>query len=333
MNGVLNKRYLFKEMEESIVCVTHVMRIIRARSPEEAALVVVDVCSGKGIASMLLSSILCEEAAASREETSTGCLQAHRPRLVAADLSSGHDAVKLDHFEAMQEHYDAGGDACWPVEFKVVDVHKPVFPQFLKSFDAPFLLFGIHLCRHLSSRIVELTNTNTVVEALVLMPCCLPIAASPVFCIRAGATPPCDCPEKPRESASTGQAAAVGSAAVGCEAPWDVKRPGLSSSEAPPGRIISPKALHASPNPFRMWIEELKAALTLPQKWHWTEIPFSGSAAGHGGRGAAKIVKKTQEDHDGPGTFWSSQIGTAAIVAVRDAARLGLQHTEWPSSE
>ena len=95
LNRVLGKKSLFKEMEEAVVAVAHVLRVLSAR-PCAPPHVVLDCCAGKGIASMLLATLLRADADRARP-------RAPRCRLVAVDLSSGGSAVRLDHLDAVAE--------------------------------------------------------------------------------------------------------------------------------------------------------------------------------------------------------------------------------------
>jgi len=128
---------------------------------------VIDVCAGKGFASLLLASSLGNVLG----KASVG-------RIIMVDLASGHDAPRLEYLDAVREQSTSFSV---PIEFEQLDVHTRGFEEFVRSLGMPVVLLGVHLCRRLSSRCIEVFNSCDGVRGLVLLPCCLPIKMSPAF--------------------------------------------------------------------------------------------------------------------------------------------------------
>lgn len=102
--------------------------------------VVIDLCSGKGFLSTLVA------------------LMHPKTKVIAVDLDEGADR---EHFKYLKN-----------AEFIKADIMSEDVEKLIKEAGDKVILTGIHLCRELSERFIELVNKNKNVKFAVLMPCC-----------------------------------------------------------------------------------------------------------------------------------------------------------------
>lgn len=158
--GLLNKSSLTHEVEESIVALRSLLTWMNSTNMmnggSDKPAVLVDVCCGKGVLSMLASYIFGGDPRVDR--------------IVMLDRAS----IKWDHIDG------AKGEGRPPVEAwggcNLHDVDDVA--DRLRALDAPCLLIGIHLCKMLSPACVGVANTLGPDRCpfLCLAPCCLPRA-------------------------------------------------------------------------------------------------------------------------------------------------------------
>uniref|UniRef100_A0A7S4M3T5 CCHC-type domain-containing protein n=1 Tax=Odontella aurita TaxID=265563 RepID=A0A7S4M3T5_9STRA len=174
MQSLLNKNSLLHEIEESIVAIHILMewfkrRFNNTRYSSCRKVLLVDLCCGKGIYSLLLSYL------------------AHKIPILKASITKCLMVDKANvnwvHIQyANRDHRQDNGRefmSALPIEcLGKVNVHSDSFAQHLFSAaaDHDIALNGIHLCKHLSPRAVSLFNIlgSERVPFLCLAPCCLP---------------------------------------------------------------------------------------------------------------------------------------------------------------
>jgi len=160
--GILNKSTLLHEVEESIVTLGFLMEFINSLNYSEARpepLTIIDVCSGKGIFSMLASYIFRNNSRVIRIIM-----------LDQADIKWNHvDIVNENSAEEKRPIIET-----WQCNLHEVDevVSK------LESIKSPIAMVGIHLCKTLSPSCIGIVNSMRTSKCpfFVLAPCCLPRA-------------------------------------------------------------------------------------------------------------------------------------------------------------
>ena len=101
--------------------------------------VVIDACCGKGFLSTLTA------------------LMHPQVKVISVDID---DSADREHFNYLKN-----------AEFKKMDIMSDEFEELVKSYDK-VILTGIHLCRELSERFIDVVNRNENVKYAVLIPCC-----------------------------------------------------------------------------------------------------------------------------------------------------------------
>jgi hypothetical protein len=196
----LNRKSFLHEVEEAIVPLRAVIRHFEQQADDAAddaappLVDVVDLCCGKGFFGMLLSYL-----------AATHPLL--RKRIGSIVLVEKNLKVRWEHVHAANADHaaaaaDSGSDrnvmlAALPiVVWRGANIHEDAFEIRLHHLCNPpvpslansrrLLLVGIHLCRRLSSRFVELTNSlgSELVTKAVLAPCCLPAIAKSDVTVR-----------------------------------------------------------------------------------------------------------------------------------------------------
>ncbi len=107
------------------------------RDPEY---VVIDVCSGKGFLSTLVA------------------LMHPKSKVIAVDLDTSADR---EHFKYLKN-----------AEFINMDIMSEDFEKLVREAGDKVILTGIHLCRDLSERFIDIVNRNENIKYAVLVPCC-----------------------------------------------------------------------------------------------------------------------------------------------------------------
>lgn len=152
--GILNKSTLLHEIEESIVTLGFLMKFLDELGDNEN-IVIVDVCSGKGIFSMLVSYL---------------CQGDSRVKQIVM-LDKGN--IKWNHCEKINASaYEEGRPKIETWRCNLHDTDDIV--QRLDSVKYPLAVVGIHLCKTLSPSCIGVVNQLTSCPFFVLAPCCLP---------------------------------------------------------------------------------------------------------------------------------------------------------------
>ena len=163
--SLLNKPSIQHEAEESIVALFHLHEWILTRDDEEEPLVVVDVCCGKGLFSMLLSYMM--------ESFWKG--DANITRIVMLDRATSKN-ICWNHIHNANE---TANQEVRPVMelWEGCNLHDyDVVLSRLQGFESTLALVGIHLCKTLGSSCIGLANGLGPKRCpfLCLAPCCLP---------------------------------------------------------------------------------------------------------------------------------------------------------------
>ena len=141
-----NRRTLLKELSESCAVVERVKEQLGSGSDGSDALLF-DVCSGKGIASLMM------------------CFALPGSRVVMVDSDT---RMGLQHL--------VGPMQAGQLQFYNMDIFTPKLPQLLKQHTSSSritILIGTHLCGSLSPRLISVFRDCAEVDWLLLAPCCL----------------------------------------------------------------------------------------------------------------------------------------------------------------
>lgn len=158
--GKIKKRIVkeFNEAEPFIEYVTDVMN-----KNEDETFTVVDLCSGFGILSMLLSELLPK----------------HRvDKIWMIDKSFPLDFDKVESHHISVQHI-VGKE--WPIPLRIRKVNlkkkreiRNLHKHALKDNGTKVIIIGVHLCKSLSVHAINLYQSCPHALALLLKPCCLP---------------------------------------------------------------------------------------------------------------------------------------------------------------
>lgn len=163
--SILNKSSLQHEAEESIVALYHLHEWLLKRNDKEESLIVVDVCCGKGLFSVLLSYMM----------GSFWKDDANITRVVMLDKMTsqqcGWNQIAISNETAMKERRPTM--ELW----EGVNLHDyDTVLSRLYGLESTLALVGIHLCKTLGPSCVGLANGLGPKKCpfLCLAPCCLP---------------------------------------------------------------------------------------------------------------------------------------------------------------
>jgi hypothetical protein len=163
LSGLLNKPNLLHEVEESIVALSLVMEWLDTNTDKEICepLILVDVCCGKGVFSMLASYIFQDD-----------------PRVTRIIMLDNDKHVNWNHVavanqRAVEENrpvMDAWSDC------NIFEMDQLVDRLTDETAGAQVAIVGIHLCKNLSPTCVGIVNLLGPEKCpfLCLAPCCLP---------------------------------------------------------------------------------------------------------------------------------------------------------------
>ena len=159
--GILNKSSLLHEVEESVVALSLLLRYISNMNDDDEEITIVDVCSGKGIFSMLASYVFQND---------------HRVKhIIMLDKAS----IKWNHIDIINQN---AAEECRPlIETWQCNLHEiDQVVDRLESIQTPVSLIGIHLCKTLGPACIGIVNSldSSHCPLLVLAPCCLPRAVT-----------------------------------------------------------------------------------------------------------------------------------------------------------
>lgn len=155
--GILNKSSLLHEVEESIVTLGFLMEFINGRDENEEPITIVDVCSGKGIFSMLASYIFRNNS--------------HVAKIIMLDKAE----IKWNHVHIV--NVNAEEEKRPTIDTWQCNLHE--FDEVVNQLESiTIAMVGIHLCKTLSPTCIGIVNSlgTSNCPFFVLAPCCLPRA-------------------------------------------------------------------------------------------------------------------------------------------------------------
>ena len=185
LHSFVNHRRLLDEVEEGLVPLSKLLDHLEKleadqvqapdgegeeRTVENGALPVCfsvyDLCAGKGFFSMLLAGV-----------AQHPLLRRWVKEVVMLDRSGRGQTVELAHVEASNRCPDF-----LPIRFVQANVHDDRIDQLMGLTPLTRAIFvGVHLCKTLSPRVVEMFSRIDRVDVLILSPCCVPLTGSPVL--------------------------------------------------------------------------------------------------------------------------------------------------------
>lgn len=160
---LLNKKSLLHEVEESIVSLQILNNWLEQRS-KNSPVILVDVCCGKGIFTMLASYFYCNK-------TTTD---------VSDIIMLDKQDINWNHITASNEKVLKEGENRPLIETWQCNLHEvDDLVRRLEAKQKRLALVGIHLCKQLSPACASVVNALGPQKApfLCLAPCCLPLAA------------------------------------------------------------------------------------------------------------------------------------------------------------
>ena len=156
---IFKKDRVIKELIESAPIIENVKKLVEESESTEK-FTVMDLCSGKGYMSMLLSEMLPSE-------------KVERFLLVDKAWAIASKETK----EGSEKTYFS----TWPVplytskqDLKQSCNQRQMKKHFFDKTDGNIIILAVHLCGTLSLKAVEMFNTNENVKMFALKPCCLP---------------------------------------------------------------------------------------------------------------------------------------------------------------
>jgi hypothetical protein len=158
----IRKRFA-KEMNECEPILTYVQTVVEQHPVAEPPVTVVDLCSGFGVCSMILAEILPPNRVS---------------RIELLDRQWPHDPNNPTAGNISIEHLTGRR---WPVpmhyrkrNLKAGREVRMIHERVLEPAEGPVIMIGIHLCRSLSVRAIQLFQGSTKIDTFCLKPCCLP---------------------------------------------------------------------------------------------------------------------------------------------------------------
>ena len=173
------KERVIKEIVEAAPVLTAAREVVASATPNET-FTVVDLCSGKGYLSMILSELL----PSARVERCILVDKAWPPYDHEGPIAAHH--ISPEHiYGARGEGADAAEDTSyfdtWPIplytskqDLKNRATLRGLRTRLFDRCSGPVLLLAVHLCGTLALRAVDLFNEHERVRLLALKPCCLP---------------------------------------------------------------------------------------------------------------------------------------------------------------
>lgn len=158
-----------KEFNETEPAISFIMnQVDNNKADDGRPFVIVDVCSGFGIASMLLSEVL--------DASKVKCIWL----LDKQWPSNPHDAAAA---RAKPKHISTShimSRSSWPIPLRTRQVDmkrsrdKNQLPKYVYGDFSRVIFLGIHLCKKLAVHAINLFSSCDNASSLVLKPCCLP---------------------------------------------------------------------------------------------------------------------------------------------------------------
>jgi hypothetical protein len=176
MKSLFNGNAIYHEMDEYIVPLFNLIAHLEAVEKKKPGvrIALLDIASGKGYLSLLISS-----------------LRLHFEALRIVDsitMVDKNKSMNLNHLERIRED-GQGHLAPIPITFVQMDLHTKTIEQLIHGLACTPIAIAIHPCKRLSARCVDLFN-RLPIAALFLAPCCVPNPSKqPVKCGRRTVVP------------------------------------------------------------------------------------------------------------------------------------------------
>ena len=166
-NRIFEKDRVVKETIEAVPIIDSVQRLVMSSSStDDKKYTIIDLASGKGYLSMLLSELLPPS-------------QVKRFVLIDKAWPQHNEPPKPHHISCT--HIQGDYFEKWPIplyvskqDLKHRNQRKNIQERYLTEEDSPVILLGVHLCGTLSIKAVEFFNENPNICFFCLKPCCLP---------------------------------------------------------------------------------------------------------------------------------------------------------------
>ena len=161
----LNKSSLLHEIEETIIVLHSLLKWMNNKSNSDKTITIVDVCSGKGVFSMVASYLFVHDLRVSK--------------IVMLDKA----IINWNHITAVNE---TAAEEQRPVieSWNGCNLHQvDTVVDRLEALKTPLCLVGIHLCKLLTPTCIGIVNTlgASICPFLCLAPCCLPSVVTKVL--------------------------------------------------------------------------------------------------------------------------------------------------------
>jgi hypothetical protein len=159
--GLLNKKNLLHEVEESVVALGFLLEWMDQRvNGNDVPISLVDVCCGKGICSMLASYLFQND-----------------PRVSKVVMLDKANDLDWSHIDVANQHaVRENRPKIETYQCNLFEMDDMIEWLGSTSDETPIAFIGIHLCKNLSPTLVGIVNAlgSTKAPFLCLAPCCLP---------------------------------------------------------------------------------------------------------------------------------------------------------------
>lgn len=191
LSGIINKRKITHEIEESVPVLHYVLKMINNiidnndKENNKLSIPIIDLCSGKGILSMLIISFI-------KLVPQYQKLSNYIKNIYLLDRNWDINYMEMEEMKARNQDYTKKPKCAiksshlqllskeFNVKFTPIrtNIHNEKIIEFLKeefTENRKVLVMAIHLCRRLSARAIQIYNLSKTIHAFILAPCCLPL--------------------------------------------------------------------------------------------------------------------------------------------------------------
>jgi len=175
-NRIFKKDRVFKEAMESVPVIHAVDQWMISKEN----VTIIDLCSGKGYLSMILSDYLDDPSRVKKcilvDKAWPLCHMTPKPHHISWEHIYGDVGKDNKNNPPKFEYYDS-----WPIplvtskqDLKQSITLRQLKDRYSSSDQGPILILAIHLCGTLSTQAIKLFHMLPKARALILKPCCLP---------------------------------------------------------------------------------------------------------------------------------------------------------------
>eukprot|EP00542_Grammatophora_oceanica_P012108 CAMPEP_0194031728 /NCGR_PEP_ID=MMETSP0009_2-20130614/4830_1 /TAXON_ID=210454 /ORGANISM="Grammatophora oceanica, Strain CCMP 410" /LENGTH=394 /DNA_ID=CAMNT_0038671957 /DNA_START=35 /DNA_END=1216 /DNA_ORIENTATION=- len=152
-----------KEINEAEPIIRFIVDFVHEWDDNGVPITIIDLCSGFGISSMALAEILPPERVG---------------RIWMVDKLWPHDPTNPSEGNLSTKHL-SGRSYPIPLKYRKTDIKagrelRQIHKYVLEAAPGPVILMGIHLCKSLAVRAIQLCQSSQKIVAFCLKPCCLP---------------------------------------------------------------------------------------------------------------------------------------------------------------